>query len=325
MLGALLLVPSAWAAETCTTQSQMQEAERASLKAAATGLALKIQANDQPGVRAQTIAEFQSNFAGMGSTIATTAPQLLGASAQVDQLYILDASKQETATADAQFFCPLNKSQAEVDFAIPQLPAGKYAFATVWMDGTKPWLLSFLLRAKAGTWELAGFYPKALTAGGHDSLWYWKQGRALAAEKQPWNAWLYLQEAQALGQPASFVSSTHLEKLQVEILSTAPPALSGGIGPANPLVVKGVDGTEFRFISLAVDDFPGSDKADIEAHLKVDTLGDAAVARKRNVDAMTALVHSHPELRTAFHGVSVYADPAEGSAFGIELAMADIH
>ncbi len=303
----------------------MQDAERDALKTAATGLATKIQANDQPGVRAVTIAEFQSNFSGMGNTIAATAPRLTGATPQVDQLYILDASKQDAPTADAQFFCPLNKSQSEVDFAIPQLPTGRYAFATVWMDAPKPWLLSFLMRSKDGAWQLAGLYPKPLTVAGHDSLWYWQQGRALAAQKQPWNAWLYLEEAQALGQPASFVSSTHLEKLQVEITSTAPPALSGGIGPDSPLVVKGANGAEFRFTSLGLEDFPGADKADIEAHIKVDTMGDATVARKRDLDAMTALLFAHPELRTAFHGVSVFTDPAEGSSIGIEQPMADIH
>lgn len=335
ILCGLLALGAGWAraAETCTTQSQMQAAERDALKAAATALAVKVQSNDQAGIKAQTIAEFQGNFSGMGGLIASTSPRLAGATPQVDQLYVLDASATGQAGApgtdgpgtDAQFFCTLNKSQAEVNFAIPQLPAGRYAFASVWMDAPKPWLLSFLLRQKAGTWQLAGLYPKPLTAAGHDSLWYWKQGRALAQQKQPWNAWLYLQEAQALGQPAGFVSSTHLEKLQAEIGTNAPPALSAGVSADTPLVVKSPDGTEFRFTAFAVDDFPGADKADITAHIKVDTLGDAAAARKRNVAAMAALVNQHPELRQAFHGVSLFADAPEGSPFGIELAMADIH
>ena len=328
LMGAMLAGTAAQAAETCTTQSQMQPAEREGLEAAARALALKVQANDQPGVRALTIAEYQTNFAGMGGLIAATSPRLAGATPQVDQLYILDASKADQAGAaaeDASFYCPLNKSQAEVDFAIPQLPAGRYAFATVWMDAAKPWLLSFLMRSANGSWQLAGLYPKPLTAAGHDSLWYWTQGRVLAADKQPWNAWLYLQEAQALGQPAGFVSSTHLEKLQAEVVTDAPPALSGGIGTETPLVVKGADGTEYRFTSLALTDTFSADKADVEAHIKVDVLGDAAVARKRNMDAMTALVDAHPELRKAFHGVSLFADPADGAPYGIELAMADIH
>ncbi len=318
-----------YAAETCTTQSQMQAGVRDTLKAAAAALAEKVKANDQAGIRAETITEFQNNFSGLGGLIAGTSTRLTGATPQVDQLYLLDASSSEKADAgpgtDAQFFCTLNKSQAEVDFAIPQLPPGHYAFATVWMDAPKPWMLSFLLRSKAGAWQLAGFYPKPLTAGGHDSLWYWKEGRTLGAQKEPWNAWLYLQEAQALSQPAGFVSSTHLEKLQAEINAAAPPALSAGIGSDNPLVLKAPDGTEFRFTSIAVDDSLGADKVDVVAHIKVDALGDAAATRKRSVDAATALVDGHPELRKVFHGVSLFADPPDGSPFGIELAMADLH
>lgn len=264
----------------------------------------------------------------MANEIAATAPKVKGADPQVEQLYLLDASglakTASGANPDAQFYCTLNKSQAEVDFAIPQLPPGKYAFATVWMEAPKPWLLSFLLRSKGNAWQLAGLYPKPLTAGGHDSLWYWTEGRKLAAAKQPWNAWLYLGEAQALGRPANFVSSTHLDKLQAEIASDAPPALSAGLSADTPLVVKATDGAEFRFTALAVEDTLGADKPDVAAHIKVDTLGDAAVARKRSVDAVTALIDSHPELRQTFHGVVLYEDTPEGKPFGIELAMAEI-
>ncbi len=325
----MMTVPMARAAETCTTQSQMQALDRDALKAAATTLAQKVQANDQAGVRALTIAQFQNDFNGMGGVIAATAPRLAGATAQVDELYILDAPSSDPSDAgpgtDAQFYCPLNKSQQEVDFAIPQLPPGRYAFATVWMDSAKPWLLSLLLRSKGGTWQLAGLYPKALTAGGHDSLWYWRQGRELVAAKEGWNGWLYLQEAQALGQPAGFVSSTHLEKLQGEIAAATPPSLSAGISTETPLVVKGADGAEYRFTSIAVDDALGADKVDVVAHIKVDAVGDAAAAIKRNTAAITLLVTAHPELRKAFHGVSVFSDPAEGSPYGTELAMVDIH
>ena len=326
------MLPAARAAETCTTQSQMQTVDRDALKAAATALADKIKANDQAGVRALTIAQFQNDFGGMGGVIAAASPRLAGATPEVDQLYILDAPSSDPAGSaesgpgtDAQFYCPLNKSQAEVDFAIPQLPPGRYGFATVWMDSPKPWLLSFLLRSKGGSWQLAGLYPKALTAGGHDSLWYWKQGRQLVADKQGWDGWLYLEEAQALGQPASFVSSTHLEKLQGEIAAATPPSLSAGINTETPLVVKGADGAEYRFTSIGVEDALGSDKVDVVAHMKVDAVGDSATAIRRNTAAINVLVNAHPELRKAFHGVSVFSDPPDGSPFGTELAMGEIH
>jgi hypothetical protein len=332
LVSALLASPSvSRAAETCTTQSQMQAAERDALAAAAAALASKIQANDANAVRSATIAEFRTDFSAMASEIASVAPKLTGSQPQVEQIYILDATTltktASGANPDAQFFCALNKSVNEAEFSIPQLPPGKYAFAMVRMDSTNPWRISLLLRQEGGQWLLAGLYPKHLTADGHDGLWYWKQARTLnaAAPKEPWNAWLYYQEAQALLMPANFVSSTHLDKLQSELTAALPSAVSGGLSTDVPLVLKGGDGSEFRITTLSVEDAPGSaDKLDIAAHIKVDALGDGTVARKRNVDAMAALLAAHPELRKSFHGVWVFADAPNQSPYATELAMSEI-
>jgi hypothetical protein len=316
---------AAHAAESCTTQSQMTPAERDALAAAATSMATKIQADDEAALRASTIAEFQSNFSGIASTIATTAPKLKGAQAQVDQVYLLDASTMKAENGvnpDAQFSCTLNKSVSETDFAIPQLPPGKYAFAMVRMDSPSPWRLSLLLRQDGGKWMLAGLYPKALTANGHDGLWYWKQARQLQGQQETWAAWLYLQEARQLVLPANFVSSTHLEKLQGELSAAAPPAVASGIGPDAPLVVKNAAGHEFRFTGLSVEDATG---LDVAAHIKVDALDDAAAARQRNLEAAAALIDAHPDLRKEFHGVWVFADAPGRSPYATEVAMADIH
>ena len=248
------------AVESCTTQSQMKPAERDSLQTVATEFALKIQVNDQNALRKAVIPDLQQDFSAVANLVLGTSQRVAGATPVVDQLYILDASTlQKTAAGanpDAQFFCTLNQSQNEASFSIPLLPPGRYVFAVVLMQSATPYRLAFLLRQSEGEphWLLAGLYPRALTAGGHDGLYYWKQARTLETGKEPWNAWLYLEEAQSLLQPAGFVSSTHLEKLQTEISAATPPALSSGISADAPLVVKAADGTEFRFTSLAVDD-----------------------------------------------------------------------
>ena len=321
---------AAEAAEVCTTQSKMQAGERDGLADAARGLAGRIAANDLAGVKLATIAEFQQDFGGMADAVTGTASRVKGAAAEVEAVYLLDASSlTKTATGanpDAQFFCTLNGSQNEAEFQIPQLPPGRYGFAMVAMNlAGGGWRLSFLLRQEAGAWKLAGFYPKPLTAAGHDGLWYWKEARTLSAAKEPWDAWLYYEEAQALLLPAGFVSSTHLDKLGTELAAAAPPAVASGLSAEAPLVVKGADGAEYRFTSLTVDDSLGKEKVDVAAHLKVDAVGDAAAARKRNVDAMTALVGAHPELKKAFHGVWVFAEAPGQSAYATELAMAEIH
>ncbi len=329
MTGAALC-GSAGAAEKCVTQSQMLPADRDALVAAAVGLAGKIAADDEAGVKATTIAEFQSDFREMAATVASTAPRIKGDSVEVEDVYELDASSLKAASngvnPDAAFYCTLNKSQAEAEFTIPQLPPGKYAFAVVRMQGTAPWRLSFLLRQEAGQWKLAGLYPKPLTAAGHDGLWYWREARALGKEKEPWNQWLYLQEAQTLLLPANFVSSTHAEKLRDELTGAAPPAVASGLSTDAPLVVKGTDGADFRFTGISVQDAPAQGTGiDVAAHIKVETLGDAAAARKRNSDAAAALLAAHPELRKAFHGVWVFADAPGQGPYATEAAMAEIH
>ena len=323
------LAGNAGAAEVCTTQSQMKPGERESLAAAATALAQAIQVNNQSVLKSKTIAEYQKDFSGVANVVNATAPMVRGAQPLVEQVYLLDASTlargANGVNPDASFFCTLNQSQATAEFSIPQLPPGRYAFAMVRMEEAAPWRLSFLMRQDNGQWDLAGLYPKPLTAAGHDGVWYWKQARAFAAEKEQWNSWLYMQQAQTLLLPANFVSSTHLDKLQSELTADAPPAVAAGLSIDAPLVVKGPEGAEYRFTAINVDDSLGKDKVDVSAHLKVDAVGDPAAARKRNVDAMTALVAAHPEFKQAFHGVWIFAESPGASPYATELAMTEIH
>jgi hypothetical protein len=328
LCASFLAIPRAHAGETCTTQSQMPAAELNALASAATAMATAIQSGDDSALKNVTIAEFQKNFSGIAAAVASTAPKLKGAVPEVDGLYLLDASTLQATNGvnpDAQFYCTLHSttsgSPSEVEFSIPQLPPGKYSFATVRMEEAAPWQLSFLMRQEAGKWLLAGLYPKPMTADGHDGLWYWKQARTLEAQKQPWNAWLYLQEAQALMLPANFVSSTHLERLQTELQTVAPPAVANGLSADAPLVLKATDGAEFRFTGISVDSTLG---LDVVVHLKVETLDDAAAARQRNIAAMKAFLAAHPELRTAFHGIWVLAEAPNKSPYATELTMADL-
>jgi hypothetical protein len=317
-------------AEVCTTQSQMTAADRQGLAAAARGLAEKVQADDVSGLRAATAAEYAKDFGGIGEVVASTAAHVKGGTLKVEQVYLLDGTQlkrgADGSVPDAQFFCSLNKSAAEADFSISGLAPGRYGFAIVDVpDGSAPWRLSFLLRQDQGQWEMAGFYPKPLLAAGHNGLWYWSQARLLTAQKEHWNAWLYYQQAESLLRPTNFIQSTHLEKLKTEEAAAAPTALSEGISADAPLVVKGADGAEYHFTALGVDDSLGNDKVDVMAHLKVDQIGDAAAARKRNSDAMDALLAAYPELRKPFHGVWMVAEVPGQNPFATEEAMNQIH
>jgi hypothetical protein len=339
LIGALFAAGSSLArGETCTTQSGLSDTERNGLADAARNLALKIQANDAAGLRALTVAEVAKNFGGLQYLVAVTAPKLAGV-ATVDQVYVLDAStlqrNPDGSAPDAEFFCSLNRSTMEADFLVPALPPGRYGFAIVNIApvvaaGTPAaWRLSLLLRQEQGKWLLAGLYPKATTAAGHDGLWYWTQARQMTRAKQPWNAWLYYQAAQMLLQPADFVVSTHLEKLRTEASAAAPPALSDGVSVDAPLVVKGADGIDYHFTSLGVDDSPGLSSLDIVVRLHVDPPSagppaDPAGARTRNDAAASALLAAYPEMRRPFHGVRIIAEISGQAPFASEQPMAEI-
>ena len=332
--------------ETCTTQSALQPAERNTIAEAARRIATAVISNDAATLRTAAAPELAKDFGALQYLVGTTAPKLTGDSPVVDQLYVLDASKLKTnadgSATEAQFYCSLNRTQNEVEFDIPSLPAGRYAFAIVNLvpastpgassSGT-PWRVSFLLRQQpppTGPWLLAGLYPRPLSAAGHDGLWYWKEARQMVKDKQPWNAWLYYQTAQRLVVPADFVLSSHLDKLRTEASGAAPPALSEGVGPDAPLVVKGTNGTEYHFTVLSTEEtIPAQSNAapalDIAVRYSADPLPDQAAARQRNLTAAAALLAAYPELRKPFHGVSVYAEQKGQPVFASEFSMAEIH
>jgi len=329
LLVAGMLLSGLASAEVCTTQSQMTPADRDALATTARSLATEVQADNVKGLQSATVAEYAKDFSGIGDVVSATAAKLKGGAIEVEQVYLLDGTQlkknADGSAPDAQFFCSLNKSVTEVDFLIPGLLPGRYGFVMVNVESSSPWQLSFLLRQDQGRWAMAGFYPKALTAAGHDGLWYWTQARAMATRKEHWNAWLYYQQAQALLQPTGFVQSSHLEKLKSEQAAAAPPALSDGVSPTAPLIVKGADGTEYRFIGLGVDDSLGAPKIDVVAHLQVDAATDPAVAKKRNADAASALLAAYPELRKAFHGVWIFAETTGQNPYATEESMGEIH
>ena len=321
-------------AETCTTQSGMAPAERDALADAARNLATLVQANNAAGLHTAVVAEVAKDFNALQYLVGTTSPKLAGGSATVEQVYLLDATNlkrnADGSAPDAQFFCSLNRSTMEAEFTIPALPPGKYGFAMVTVTPAAgaakpvPWRLSMLLRQEQGKWLLAGFYPKPMAAAGHDGLWYWTAARQMVKDKQVWNAWLYYRAAEKLLQPADFVMSTHLDKLQTEAAGAAPPALSDGVSVDAPLVVKGKDGVDYRFTGLGVDDSLGQSSLDVEAHLRVDSVADQAAARKRNNDAASALLAAYPEMRKVFHGVWVYSEAPGQNPFATEQPMAEV-
>jgi hypothetical protein len=302
-------------AVSCTTQSQMSEADRSALVQVAKNLGSAIQSNNANTLKGLTVA---AEFDGISGTATRTSPQLAGATLTIDALYGLDASDLKTAAEDTQFFCGVPGAPLHVDFTIPQLPPGKYALAIIHATGVKdPQQMAFLLQ-KNGEWQLAGLFVKPLLMAGHDSLWYWTKARAYAQKGEKWNAYFYYTIAAYLATPADFLTSTNLDKLDQETTGARP---SGLPGTAQPMALDG-GSKSFSVSDLHADGSLGG--LDLVIRYNAADASDPVATRSRNLEVMKAMLQAHPELRDAFHGLWVYADAPNQRPFGNEVAMSEI-
>ena len=332
LVGATLLgqARTVLAVDGCVTQSQMTAAQRDPIVTAARGLAQRIVRGDVAGLKAAAIPEIANDFAGITDVIGNMAPKVAGASLILQSVWLLDATALKPGAdgtpQDAQFFCSLNGTAMETNFIIPGLPPGMYAFAVVQTTGPNPWNLSVLMREDQGVWKLAGFYPQALNAAGHDGLWYWRQAREYQKLGQHWNAWLYYAQAADLMRPAPFITTTHMDKLIAEQATAAPPVLSHGVSADTPLVVRGPNNVEYRVIALGTDDSLSKEQVDAVVHWRSDAPPTSpAAARANNVAVATALLTAYPELRKAFHGIWVFAEVNGQAPFATEHPMEELH
>jgi hypothetical protein len=286
-----------------------------------------IEAGDAAKVQTATMAEFASGaaFAQTASLVQSVSGKIAGDSLAVSQIYLLDAKNRKAGdTSDADFSCVLAGTTAETDFSIAGLPPGMYGFAMVEATGPRPYLLALLLQQDAGVWKMAGFYPRARTAAGHDGLWYWTAAREHAKVKELWLAWLFFGEADKLLRPANFVTSTNLDKLRAEQRAVVPPELADGISAGTPLVVKSADGKDYSFTSMEAEGSDDGKELNLVLHLKADSVTDVEATKARNRAAAKVLLDEHKELRQGFGRVLVFADAVGQSPLVTDDTMQQI-
>jgi hypothetical protein len=323
-LFAALLSGGMASAVTCTTQSQMTDAQRGVYVQAARTLANDVQTSNLPAVKANTIATVAAQFDSIAGTIQSIAPNLQGATLTVESIYNLKATDLKSP-ADTQFFCSVPGSQLLITLSIPQLPPGDYAFVVVHATGVKqPQQLAMILAndttngpGGSAQWKLAGFFARPLALAGHDGVWYWAKARDYAESHQQWNAYFYYQTAAYLLTPVDFLSSPNLEKLQKEMSGVRPD----GLPDAEPMKLE-ANGQVFDVTSIHTDGSLGG--LDLVVNYKSNDVSDPVATRSRNVEVMKAFLTQHPELRSAFHGFWVYANAQNQRPFAIELPMNQI-
>ncbi|HYK37391.1 hypothetical protein [Alloacidobacterium sp.] len=307
-------------AVTCTTQSQLTDAQRTAYEQAIRGLAAEIQSGNVAAVKAEAIPSVAAQFDSIAGAIQAVSPTIQGAVLTIQSIFSLRATDLKSAQ-DTQFFCSVPGSQLLINISIPQLPPSDYAFTVVHATGIKqPQQISMILENEpegSSQWKLAGLFVRPLSAAGHDGVWYWTQARAYANKRQSWNAYFYYQTAAYLLSPVDFISSPNLDKLQKEMSGVRPDGLPG----AEPMKIV-ANGQAFDITNMHTDGSLGG--LDLVVNYKTNDVSDPVATRSRNIDVMKALLAQHAEIREAFHGLWVYADAEGQRPFAIELPMNQI-
>ena len=320
LLATLVLARPARAV-TCVTGSEMTASQRDQLLQAAHTLGDAIKAGNAAEVRQATIAAVASQFDPIAASIQGIAPQIQNATLTVNTLYLLKASDLKSTQDETQFFCSVPGSALIVTLTIPQLPPGDYALLILRATGVeRPQQLTLLVEndsAGSSGWKLAGFFPRSITAAGHDGVWYWKQARDYAQKNQDWNAYFYYQTAAFLLTPVDFLSSPNLEKLQKEMQTVRPAEVPG----QKPLTLK-AGSQSFEISSMRTDSSLGG--LDLVINYNTKDVSDPVATHAQIVELMKAILAQYPQLRQGFHGLWVYAHAPDQSPYAIELPMNQI-
>ena len=319
----LLLLPASARAVSCTVGAALPGDQRAALFEAGRQLGGDVLRGDTTALKAATVPSVAANFDGIAGTVTALAPSLSGAAVTTTNLYALNATDLAGSEDDVQFFCSVPGAQLLVTVTLSELPKGEFALEVLHATGVKaPQQFALILQntgQNTGStgkpqWQLAGFFARPLTMDGHDSTWFWQQGRTLKTKGENWSAFFYEEAAAYLARPADVYTSNNLGKLSREEAAVEPEGLPG----SKPIMVLAGE-QSFAVTGLRADGTLGS--LDLRVDTRVDSVADPVASRKNALTLMSTLLKQHPDLRANFHGLWVYENTSTGQSFAVEQPM----
>ncbi|MGD0478797.1 MAG: hypothetical protein ABSA42_01425 [Terracidiphilus sp.] len=314
---ALLWSPWTARAASCTPEPQLGSLDRDALAAIVTRVANAVTAQDYSTLQAMLLPQEASQWDGIRAAVEQAAPLLKGGQFQLRNLYLLDASEQ-TAPADTQFFCSNASGSLTVTVNMSALPPGRYAVVLAdAMGAPLAGQISLILAwdSAAVAWKLAGLTIRPGVFEGHDGVWYWVRGRALA-KADPWSAWYSYDAARYLLLPVDFLSSPNLEKLRQEQALIIPSPQS-----AFPLSLPDGDRT-WKIEAVGFD--PTLREADLGVVYQSTGVTDPAALHTEATAVLSAFLKTQPGIRANFHGLWAYAEKDGKRTAVMELPMAKI-
>ena len=216
----LLALPPASYAASCTTQAELPVTDRSALTAAGGRLAEAVLQQDYTGLQSALLPEEAQEWGGIREAVEQAAPLVKGGQAQLQNLYLLDATML-TSPQDTQFFCSNATGSLTVTITMRTLPPGRYAVvladaAGAPLGGQMGLILAWDAANSSAGWKLAGLSVRQGIFDGHDGVWYWSHARDLAKSDQPWSAWFSYEVARLLLLPVD--AAQKVDHLQVKVV-----------------------------------------------------------------------------------------------------------
>jgi hypothetical protein len=282
-----------------------------------TKVANAVIAQDYSTLQAVLLPQEAAQWQGIRGAVEQAAPLVKSGQFQLRNLYLLDASDQ-TTPQDTQFFCSNQSGSLTVTITMNQLPPGRYAVALADAQGSAlagQMGVVVAWDSAAKEWKLAGLTVRPGVFDGHDGVWYWVRGRALA-KADPWSAWYSYDAARFLLLPVDFLSSPNLDKLHQEQTLIMPSPQT-----AFPLSLPDGDRT-WKIEAVALD--PSLREPDLGVVYQSTGVTDPAAQRTEAIAVLSAFLKTQPGVRANFHGLWAYAEKDGKRTAVMELPMAQI-
>ena len=273
---------------------------------------------DVAGLKANAIPGIAGAFGSIEQAVVTNKQFLAGGQPAIAGSYLLDASQAKVPLPRADFYCGIYNSADRIAFFISNLPPGRYALVFQKVSGKDPITLTLILQDVAGTWKLAGYYPRLSSIGGHDGQWYLAKAREFKAKGQLHNAWLYYLTAWDLLAPVDFMSTPQLDKVADEMQAARPSDVPSASSPLS----LSADGTVFKITEMTPVTI--DDNLDVRIRYQTPDAANSGLAFKDNTAVIKALVAKFPELRDAFVAIAARVVDDNGHEYGTVVTMKDI-
>ncbi len=173
---ALLVIPVASRAASCTAQGELLPQDRDALAAAGGRLSEAVARGDYSTLLTALLPAEKAAWAGIRDAVEDAAPLVKGGRVQLRNVYLLDATNLGAPT-DTQFFCSNKDGSLTVTIDMRVLPPGRYALVLGDAAGAPlggQWALMLAWDGGGSGdwagWKLAGVSVRQGKFNGHDGV-----------------------------------------------------------------------------------------------------------------------------------------------------------